>query len=1215
MKLFIMSLFLVSRQSTNGFLVHYTNLASFRARGLFRNTFALTSSELDDITNEIIKLNGGKSINVNSHKQVSQAIFGCVHRSTSRKSLLEASSSDSLDQQKRTLATLVLRYRNVQSTGFKRDLSTRLATAEMFNDEDTDDDDVLSENVSPVARKHVLEFPFEQTVEQIFGKKSKVHPYWKDQLLRINKPSARYMVNQLNGDICPMGYDPLAVPHDPLRVTVDSTVTAAGKRGSLLAYVRDEKLRFQECVMLVRVGEFYESFGIDAIMLVEHCGLNPMAGKCRAGCPVRNIQATLDCLTEQGLKVAVYEEAVDTDAVRGPSTKARLKTRMLGQVVSSASPSYLYDLVLLGNSDMLASFQESRPYVGVIGTAAGYTMVEITMEDKSVKVSERLTPEAVSCRLRAYPPVDPLLYVGDEKTRSLPFLSSSCASQIRVKTIPSYLVEGPSSSTSDVERAKRIVVRALIGMVDDMEACKLSEEDFTLAYAKPNHDGDGIRTNPLYFETATQLGLMGDKNIPSLISSLLPDSAPVACRRFLRRWLLTPPPPSVSNAMANLVANLRQGDQPLPVLSVPPVGKIVALLRAGQASAPVYGEILSVLNSTLKTIFSSSWIDPMMTLLEFESGIAADPESINARCSEAVRVIEEVVSSHHHATKTYEHNDILSDFGALIPQGFFERNELLWRGRVRPEVCKDAYDRVELAASNLARAVAADFWGVELMHVDQFIREGQASKSPIVQDVVNNQFALKDIPTHGKADSYFHPRDRNGKMLRNRYTTAAVQSALSEYVAASDEACQNVASVLTSLSEKLCDEGHLPAIVQAAHFNLIMATASQHSAKSNALGWSMAQVVQRQSQFGEGAGRFRNVWPYWMDKNSAISNTFDLDGMFLLTAPNMSGKSTVMRATAAAALLSSCGLCAPLESSSVIRRFDNIFVRGASADIPSENLSAFGAEVLDIAALLRCCTLNSLVFVDELGRGTSPRDGTGIAAAVVEAMAQRGMSGFFATHLHEIFDLPLRDAGRVRNKRMTLSRGDDGNELSTYLLEDGICTDSLAMVTAARFGFPDTILERARTFSNILTKDNSPVKVNMDLPPLSMEPSESETKTLDDAVRAISSISGCDGTPVMIPPKWNPPPSLEGSSCLYVLELQGEDSKCFYVGETDSLSQRLAQHRAKGGAWSNASIAAFRVKEGKSQARHFECLAIRELAARGFNMVSIVDGRRKAKPY
>jgi DNA mismatch repair ATPase MutS len=115
------------------------------------------------------------------------------------------------------------------------------------------------------------------------------------------------------------------------------------------------------------------------------------------------------------------------------------------------------------------------------------------------------------------------------------------------------------------------------------------------------------------------------------------------------------------------------------------------------------------------------------------------------------------------------------------------------------------------------------------------------------------------------------------------------------------------------------------------------------------------------------AGYFNSVWPYWMSQSASVSNSFDLDGMFLLTAPNMSGKSTLMRSTAAAVLTINTGLCGPVKSGTRIRRFDSIFDK-----------SAFGSEMGDVASLLRSCGSRSLVFVDEIGRGTSPKDGTSL---------------------------------------------------------------------------------------------------------------------------------------------------------------------------------------------------------------------------------------------
>ena len=203
--------------------------------------------------------------------------------------------------------------------------------------------------------------------------------------------------------------------------------------------------------------------------------------------------------------------------------------------------------------------------------------------------------------------------------------------------------------------------------------------------------------------------------------------------------------------------------------------------------------------------------------------------------------------------------------------------------------------------------------------------------------------------------------------------------------------------------------------------------------------------------------------------------------MILLTAPNMSGKSTLMRSTAAAALLTVCGLCAPLSSQSKIPRFDTLFLRGASADVPTEDKSAFGAEMGDLAALFRCSGQKSLVFVDELGRGTSPRDGTRLAGAVLESMAGSGMSGIFATHLHDVLELPL-DTRRIVTKRIKIDRSqeDDGTTKYewTHKLEDGVCKDSMALVTAEKFGLPDEIISRARELTAFIPQKSVPESVD-----------------------------------------------------------------------------------------------------------------------------------------
>ena len=252
---------------------------------------------------------------------------------------------------------------------------------------------------------------------------------------------------------------------------------------------------------------------------------------------------------------------------------------------------------------------------------------------------------------------------------------------------------------------------------------------------------------------------------------LLSPSAPAATRRFLRRWLLTPPPAIVTDAMSCLVTELKDHHvHALPPLSVPPVGKVLALLRAGQASAQVFGQVLAAMDATLcilnESMVSSDnnqnsvMIESLMMLLEYESGIAGDPDSLRQRCQEAVQVTEQVVSPMYHSRPAALLEDSVSDFGDLVPRAFFERNEVTWRGRVQTHAARGTYSRVEKAAKALVAAVASDFWLLEDTNLESSMAAAaRQKKNPIVQDIFNNILAIREKPSTAPAGLYFHPKD------------------------------------------------------------------------------------------------------------------------------------------------------------------------------------------------------------------------------------------------------------------------------------------------------------------------------------------------------------------------------------------------------------------------------------------------------------------------
>ena len=152
-------------------------------------------------------------------------------------------------------------------------------------------------------------------------------------------------------------------------------------------------------------------------MLVQHAGLNPMGRKARAGCPINNLQPTLDGLTAAGLTVAVYEE------IAPASTKGKLKyRRALTQVVSPASPVYMYEACL--SPHQISYRGEPPPYAGVTASASGYSVVFVHVDSRTWRVHQRLSEPALKALLTARPHAPPLLVNGGDDFKQLGSLAA-----------------------------------------------------------------------------------------------------------------------------------------------------------------------------------------------------------------------------------------------------------------------------------------------------------------------------------------------------------------------------------------------------------------------------------------------------------------------------------------------------------------------------------------------------------------------------------------------------------------------------------------------------------------------------------------------------------------------------------------------------------------------------------------------------------------------
>eukprot|EP00916_Digyalum_oweni_P011493 GHVL01019118.1.p1 GENE.GHVL01019118.1~~GHVL01019118.1.p1 ORF type:complete len:992 (+),score=175.05 GHVL01019118.1:791-3766(+) len=935
-----------------------------------------------------------------------------------------------------------------------------------------------------------------------------INEYWLSKLQQMERPVSKALTCMLVGSN-PTGFDA------PLL-----------KKDTLFSWIVSQKIHHENKIILVRRGDFYEAYGVDAIMMVEYCGLNPMGNKPRAGCHRRSLQPALDGLVEVDLTVAVFEEA-------GPGQKYKIKPRFLSQVISAASPTYRYNLCL-SNEPII--FNTGRPHVGVCGTALGYSVSQIYVDERTIRIRDCLTPEALQLQLHEMNPVEP----------------------VYVQNVPSNLLNSDRSTVkitdfSCREFHKHITKKICASLNIDIGKFKIIGETST---GRPKH---------LYLSTAEQIGLSKDSAVPELVPHLISEMAP--SMNFLKMWLMSPPPYKIADSMRALCMVMQSAHTGFPSCGVSGgQGKFVSLLLSKQANVELFKDIQCSMTSALAFFESSDgsnfsqMLTQVLPLVEFQTGLKTDRAYLLETAENIIELIQEIICDWSGDEAFDELDQIIQceEISASTPHGgcpnvFFIRNEQGINKKVKPG-CKvevvETLERVEKAKFDLNDVIAREF-----------------AHGPLIIDMTNNAMWLKKKPQNDSKYTYIHPVDRNGCTLFNRYTTKNVELALNEYKKSVKEAEDAVAGALISLAVKLV--AHLPTIVQVAEMLLILRTVRAHVSFCTNKGWCVPTLLEGTNSKMD----LTKLAPYWMTVSqnnetdkirvSAVTNDVEVFGMTLLTAPNMGGKSTLLRSVTVAALLANCGLMVPC-AAAIVPRYDFIFLRTISKDSPIDGKSTFGNEMDDIRVMLRDATNESFVCLDEVCTGTSLRDGCAIGGALLEHLSKKPVHGFFSTHLHEhLLKLPLK-LENVKFKQLEVC-GDDKLWL-TFRLIDGVCEDSLAFVAAQAYGISSNILERAKEliqkkdmkkqiFDNIFNIDKDIDSFNID-------------GIIIDDIKAMVVKEFAPTKIIELPPDWIPGLSTCNDSCVYVLAIHSLNNQeaitkitQVYVGETEALENRLEYHR------------------------------------------------------
>jgi DNA mismatch repair protein MutS len=204
-----------------------------------------------------------------------------------------------------------------------------------------------------------------------------------------------------------------------------------------------------------------------------------------------------------------------------------------------------------------------------------------------------------------------------------------------------------------------------------------------------------------------------------------------------------------------------------------------------------------------------------------------------------------------------------------------------------------------------------------------------------------------------------------------------------------------------------------------------------------------------------------------LDDKPFVPNDVTLDNinqsLLLITGPNMAGKSVFIRQIALIVLMAQIGCYVPADTAH-ISIADRIFVRSGASDVITSGLSTFMVEMVETAHILNNATKNSLIIMDEIGRGTSTYDGISIAWAVAEYLVTKVTPSpkvLFATHYHELQALEDEYPGQIRNFHLAVA---SENEKPVFLhtILPGGASHSFGVAVAKLAGVPDEVINRAK---------------------------------------------------------------------------------------------------------------------------------------------------------
>ena len=785
------------------------------------------------------------------------------------------------------------------------------------------------------------------------------------------------------------------------------------------------KAKYPDAMLLFRVGDFYETFGEDAIKSSKVLGItltkrsNGSSNAALAGFPHHALDTYLPKLVRAGLRVAICDQLED------PKSTKKIVKRGVTELVT---PGVSYNDKVLDHkrNNFLASIHFGRKFLGIsfLDISTGEFLVAQGNEEYVGKLLQSFNPSEVIVQkqfLNKYHEI----FIDKSYVSSLEdwvftsdFANEKLLNQFGTLTLKGFGVEDLNEGVIAAGAALHYLIETHHFHVKHIASLKRLEQS--------NHvwmDRFTIRNLELFQATsegATTLVDIIDHSITPMGS------------RLLKRWLAFPlKEKKLINDRLSSVEHLLNNDISVLEEQINKIGdlerlitkvatsrinprEVVQLKRALQAIEPIKSYTQSANNQSLKQI--SDQLDVCSIVSErIEKEINNDvPISV----SKGLVIAEGV-------------NSDLDDLRSIAKDSHHLLQEILER-----ETRQTGIPSLKIAFNN----VFGYYLEVRNTHKDKVPQEWVRKQTLVNAERYVTQ-ELKEL------ESKILGAEEKILVLESKLFNDLISS-LIEYIPNVQRNAHCVAQLDCLLSFSKLAKRH----------NYIKPDISDDYSLSIKKG--RHPVIEQQLPIGE----------------EYISNDVYLDRdqqqIIMITGPNMSGKSAILRQTALIVLLAQIGCFVPAESAS-IGVVDKIFTRVGASDNISQGESTFMVEMNETASILNNVSDRSLILLDEIGRGTSTYDGISIAWAIAEYIHNHPTKAktLFATHYHELNDM-TKTFTRIKNFNVSVKEIDNSILFLRKLVEGG-SEHSFGIYVAKMAGMPSTVVKKAQTIMKRLEKVHS----------------------------------------------------------------------------------------------------------------------------------------------